>query len=228
MSAPLVLDLYSGAGGSGMGFARAGFEVVGIDIVFQPSYPFEFHQEEAIGYLVKILDNDMHLPDGRRVHAVDASPPCQRYTTLAKGSNNNVDEHPDLIPATRELLHETGVPWVMENVPSAPLIDPVVLCGEMFQLDVVRHRKFETNWPLRQPAHVKHRGKVAGFRHGVWTVRGPDAPYFAIYGDGGGKGSLAEWRTAMGVPWMQSKAEIAEAIPPAYAEFVARAMLAVL
>lgn len=225
---PLVLDLYSCAGGSGMGFARAGFEPVGIDIEYQGSYPFEFHQEEALAYLTKVLDNDMRLPDGRRVHAVNASPPCQSYTALAKGTNNNSDAHPRLIEPTRELLQETGVPWLIENVVGAPLIKPVTLCGEMFGMDVIRHRWFETNWGLAQPKHVKHRGKVAGYRHGVWTTRGPDAPYYAIYGNGGGKGTLAEWKQAMGIDWMRTKAEIAEAIPPAFAQHIATEMLAVL
>jgi hypothetical protein len=219
-----MLDTYCCAGGTGMGFHRAGLDVVGIDIADQPSYPFEFHQEEAINYLTKVIDNGMRLPDGRRVHAVSAGPPCQRYTTLAKGCNHNTEDHPDLIPATRELLQETGVPWVLENVPSAPLVDPTTLCGEMFGLGVIRHRKFETNWALPQPAHVKHRGRVAGYRHGEWFT----GPYCAVYGDGGGKGTLAEWKVAMQIDWMKTKAELVESIPPAYTAHIGAAMLAVL
>lgn len=221
---PLVLDAYCCAGGSGTGFARAGCEVVGIDVNYQSSYPFEFKQEEALGFLLKVLDNGMRLPDGRRVHAINASPPCQHYTALARGTNGNQKDYPALIEPTRELLQETGVPWVIENVPAAPLINPVTLCGEMFDLRVIRHRRFETNWDLAQPVHIKHRSRVAGWRHGQ-TYEGY---YFAVYGNGGQKGTLAEWKMAMDIDWMRTKAELVEAIPPAYTQYIAEQMLSVL
>jgi hypothetical protein len=139
---------------------------------------------------------------------------------LAKGNNNNVDQYPDLIPATRHLLQQTGLPYVIENVVGAELIDPVRLCGEMFGLGVIRHRLFETNWPLAQPAHVKHRGRVRGWNHGTYH----DGPYVAVYGEGGGKGTTQEWSEAMGIDWM-TRDGLREAIPPAYTEFIGKQLI---
>jgi DNA (cytosine-5)-methyltransferase 1 len=208
-----LLDLFCGAGGAGTGYHRAGFEVVGVDIAPQPNYPFEFHQADAIDYL---------LSNFTRFDAFHASPPCQAHTTLAKGNNANTDEYPDLIEATRAALTATGKPFVIENVPSAPLNNPITLFGEMFGLAVIRHRLFESNFPIDRPHHIKHRGRVAGWRHGEKF----DGPYFAVYGNGGGKGSLDEWRTAMEMPWCETKLEIAEAIPPAYTEYVGKYLAA--
>lgn len=225
MTEPLLLDLYCCAGGSAMGLRRAGFDVVGVDVRYQPNYPFEFVHTEALGYLTKVIDNDMRLPDGRRVHAINASPPCQAYTALARGTNNNVGDHPKLIEPTRELLAEAtaaGVPWMIENVAKWALINPVKLCGEMFGLRVIRHRWFESNVTLPQPEHIKHRSRVAGWRHGQ-TYEGY---YFAVYGNGGQKGTLAQWRMAMGgIDWMGTKAELAESIPPAYTQFLGAALI---
>jgi hypothetical protein len=101
----------------------------------------------------------------------------------------------------------------------------VTLCGEMFGLEVLRHRHFELGgWSMKQPPHVPHRGRVKGWRHGEYF----DGPYFAVYGDGGGKGSVAEWQRAMGIDWTSDKVELAEAIPPAYTELIGREMLAAL
>lgn len=201
-----------------MGYYRAGFDVVGVDINPQPNYPFEFFRMDAIEWLQSAADN------GTRFDAIHASPPCQRYTTLARGNNANVDDYPDLVPPCRELLQEIGLPYVIENVPTAPLIDPITLCGEMFGLGVIRHRVFESNINLTEPAHIKHRGRVAGCRHGEWF----DGPYFAVYGDGGGKGTVAQWQTAMGIDWTDVRKEIAEAIPPAYAEFIGAQLIQAL
>jgi DNA (cytosine-5)-methyltransferase 1 len=123
---------------------------------------------------------------------IHASPPCQRYSTLGKGNNANSDKYPDLLAPTRDAIAATGKPYVIENVPSAPLVNPIMLCGEMFGLRVIRHRLFESNVLLMQPEHLPHRGRVAGWRHGEKF-------------DG---------------PWCQTKLEIAEAIPPAYTEFI--------
>jgi DNA (cytosine-5)-methyltransferase 1 len=211
MTRPLLLDLFCGAGGAAWGYHQAGFRVVGVDIVNQPNYPFEFYQGDALAALRSV----------NGFAAIHASPPCQAHTTLAKGNNGNVDKYPDLVSATRQALIDTGLPYVIENVPSAPLDNPITLCGEMFGLGVIRHRIFESNVLLMQPEHVPHRGRVAGWRHGKRF----DGPYCAVYGDGGGKGSLDEWRSAMGTPWMQTRHEIAESIPPAYSEYVGALLL---
>jgi DNA (cytosine-5)-methyltransferase 1 len=106
---------------------------------------------------------------------------------------------------------------VIENVAGAPIRRDLVLCGEMFGLSVIRHRFFELGgWTADRPEHRKHRGRVAGMRHGEWFT----GPYFAVYGDGGGKGSVAQWQEAMGIDWTDVRKEIAEAIPPAYTEFI--------
>lgn len=211
MSRPLLLDLFCGAGGAGMGYHRAGFDVVGVDINPQPNYPFSFIQDDALA---------MGLAAGG-FDAIHASPPCPRYTTLAKGTNGNEDDHPDLVDATRELILKSGLPYVIENVPGAPLRDPIMLCGEMFDLDVIRHRMFESNILLMSPEHPQHRGRVSGYRHGGWF----DGPYLAVYGDGGGKGSVAQWQTAMGIHWTNNRKSIAAAIPPAYTEYIGTQLL---
>jgi DNA (cytosine-5)-methyltransferase 1 len=204
---PLLLDLFCGAGGASMGYHQAGFEVTGVDIKPQKNYPFHFNQGDALEFLHEY---------GHYFDAIHASPPCQRHSTLGKGNNANSDKYPDLLAPTRDAIAATGKPYVIENVPSAPLVNPIMLCGEMFGLRVIRHRLFESNVLLMQPEHLPHRGRVAGWRHGEKF----DGPYFAVYGNGGGKGTLQEWRDAMGMPWCQTKLEIAEAIPPAYTEFI--------
>ncbi|MEQ4716075.1 hypothetical protein [Nonomuraea sp. B19D2] len=114
---------------------------------------------------------------------------------------------------------------MMENVAGAPIRMDLRLCGEMFGLAVIRHRFFEIEgFRLDQPTHPRHRGRVSGFRHGVWHV----GPYFAVYGEGGGKGSVAEWQEAMGIDWTDVRRELAEAIPPAYTRFIGAAAMTAL
>ena len=123
---PLLLDLFCGAGGATRGYRNAGFYVVGVDIAPQPNYcGDEFHQADALEFLIGNFT---------KWNAIHASPPCQAHTTLAKGNNNNTADYPDFIEATRALLQMVGKPYVIENVPSAPLFDPITLCGEMFGL----------------------------------------------------------------------------------------------
>ena len=165
---PKLLDLFCCQGGAAMGYHRAGFDVVGVDIELQPNYPFEFVQADAMLYAA------IH---GAEFDAIHASPPCQGETVL-QFVNNNRDSHPRLIEPAREVLDGIGIPYVIENVVGAELKDPVRLCGEMFSLGVIRHRLFETNWPLEQPEHVKHRGRVRGWRHGHFY----DGPYVAVCG----------------------------------------------
>lgn len=160
---PLMLDLFCCAGGMAMGYHRAGFEVVGVDINPQPNYPFAFIQADALTVLEVLLGrgrrmfNDAWIPLIREARVVHASPPCQARSDLQKQSKIDYEE---FVPRTRELLKATGLPYVIENVEGvaathdAQLIDPVMLCGTMFPgLRVLRHRLFETNWPLTQPDH---------------------------------------------------------------------------
>ncbi|WP_217369195.1 hypothetical protein [Nonomuraea antri] len=160
---------------------------------------------------------------GHEFDLIHASPPCQAFATLTTGTNQGRRVYPDLIAETRRALEATGRPWVIENVPTAPIKRDLMLCGAMFpELAVLRHRWFELGGiRVEQPEHPQHRGRVAGYRHGEWH----QGPYIAVYGKGGGKGSVAEWQQAMGIDWTSARREIRQAIPPAYTEFIARAVL---
>jgi DNA (cytosine-5)-methyltransferase 1 len=210
----LLLDLFCGAGGAGMGYHRAGFEVVGIDINRQPHYPFTFHQGDAMDPSAWLGATNGRMPD-----VIHASPPCQHYSDLAK-RNGNATDWPDLVAPVRELLQASGADWVIENVDGAPLIDPVVLCGIAFRLRVIRHRLFESNRMLLRPVHETHplvytrdRRKSQYGKLDEWTS--------PVMVNGGGNCSVAAARDAMGIDWM-TKNEINEAIPPAYTEWIGR------
>ena len=212
---PRLLDLYCGAGGAAMGYHRAGFDVVGVDIAPQPDYPFEFHQGDALDFLAE---------HGQEFDARHASPPCQASCALTKGTNNG-RKYLNLIPATREGLAVFDGPSIIENVQGADIRRDLTLCGEMFDLGVIRHRYFElSGFTSTQPKHRKHRGRVAGYRHGQWY----EGPYFAVYGDGGGKGSIPEWQAAMGIDWTDNRKSIAEAIPPAYTDWIGTQLIAAI
>ena len=128
---PRILDLFCCAGGVAMGYSRAGFDVVGVDIDPQPRFPFEFIQADALTLDMKFI---------KSFDAIHASPPCQSYSDLAK-RNGNAHEWPRLVDPVREMLIKSGKPFVIENVEGAPLINPIVLCGTMFKgLRVLRHR----------------------------------------------------------------------------------------
>ena len=222
-----ILDLYCRVGGASEGYKRAGFTVYGVDIEPIDDYRFPHYWGDALTVLEILLagggitfsnGETLYLSDFDSIHA---SPPCQFETALTKGTNQG-NVYPNLIPPTRALLDLTGLPYVIENVQGSQARRDLVLCGEMFELEVLRHRYFElSGWTMQPPAHKPHRGRVAGYRHGEWFT----GPYFAVYGDGGGKGTVAEWQRAMGIDWTSNRKNIAEAIPPAYAEFVGRGLI---
>lgn len=211
-----VLDLFCGVGGATRGYQLAGFHVTGVDIAPQPDYcGDEFVQGDALDFIAA---------NWREFDVIHASPPCQASTALTKGTNRG-REYVQLIPETRRLLRAPGLPTVLENVQGSDLRRDMTLCGEMFGLDVIRHRYFELNGfgfvPL---AHKPHRGRVRGWRHGTYH----DGPYVAVYGEGGGKGTVAEWQAAMGIDWTEDRKSIAEAIPPAYSRFIGEQLMAAL
>jgi SAM-dependent methyltransferase len=209
---PRVLDACCGVGGAAMGYHRAGFDVVGVDIAEQPNYPFTFVRADALEYVRE---------HGANFDLIHASWPCQHHTALTKGTNKG-RTYPDLIPAGRAAMRSTGRPYVIENVPGSTVRRDVTLCGEMFALAVTRHRYFELEgFTIAPPAHVPHRGRTKGWRHGRYY----DGPYFAVYGEGGGKGSVPEWQSAMGIDWTDVRREIAEAIPPAYTHWIGERFL---
>lgn len=208
---PRVLDLYTGVGGAYVGYERAGFDVVGVDINPQPDHP------SPAGFRkMNVLDLDP--ADLRLFNLVHASSPCQYDAAITRGTNKHLrHKYANLYEPTRQLLKSAGVPYVIETTSIPQERVSVTLCGEMFGLGVIRHRKFEFGgWSVNKPSHPKHRGRVAGMRHGVWY----EGPYFAVYGDGGGKGSVPQWQDAMGIHWTDNRKSIAEAIPPAYTEWV--------
>ena len=200
-SRPRLLDLFCCGGGAGMGYSQAGFDVVGVDIKPQPRYPFQFVLSDALDYLAK---------HGEEYDAIHASPPCQKWSTITKCGGNN--EHPDLVGPVRELLKEIGKPWVIENVPGAPLRSPLMLCGTMFGLNVIRHRNFETSHLVKPPCECSHTKRV--IKHG----RRPDRTkhYAAVTGH---FSDVAFAQVSMGIDWLGQK-ELAQAIPPAYTKYI--------
>ena len=216
---PRLLDLFCGAGGAAMGYHRAGFEVVGMDIEPQPNYPFEFVQNDAL-----MVMSFHPWWDVEPFDAIHASPPCQAYSDLQK---QNGREYPDLIGPTRELLQQAGLPYVIENVEGAPLRNPVVLCGTMFPgLRVIRHRLFETSFPLLEPGHPHHPLVFTHDKRKAHHGRLDQATAF-VQVTGGGNATVANKLAAMGIDWMTG-AEINEAIPPAYTEHIGHYLLAEL
>lgn len=202
-----LLDLYCGVGGAGWGYAQAGFEVTGVDINPQKNYPFEFIQADAVEYVKK---------HGHKYDVIHASPPCQAYTAMTTGTNAGKKVYDEtLLNATREALSDHRY-TIIENVVGAPVREDLKLCGEMFGLRVIRHRLFECSFDIEQPKHIKHRSRVNDWRHGERF----EGYYLAIYGTGGGRGSVDEWKDAMQMTWPQYKKEIAQAIPPAYAKYI--------
>ncbi|MFC8492446.1 DNA methylase [Streptomyces sp. NPDC057235] len=214
---PLLLDLFCCAGGAAMGYRRAGFDVVGVDIAPRPNYPFTFHRADALKYLADL----MATGEIERFAFVHSSPPCQDKCNLTIGTNRSKGwggTHVDLVPPTRVLLEASGLPYVIEQPNGrAKIRKDVWLCGEMFSLGVLRHRNFELGrWSVTQPAHPKHRGRVRGWRHGEFH----DGPYVAPYGNGGGKPTVPELQTAMGITWTDVREELTEAIPPAFSQWL--------
>lgn len=173
-----------------------------MDIEPQPHYPFEFHQADALTFPLDGFD------------AAAASPPCQAHTLCQRIRNN---DHPELIAPIRDRLRAAGIPYAIENVVGAPLIDPVELCGAMFGLRTYRHRLFECNFPITAPAHPAH---VAPIRKMGRPVR--EGEFMHVVGNFSG---VAMARKAMGIDWMP-RDKLREAIPPAFTEFVGRAMIA--
>jgi DNA (cytosine-5)-methyltransferase 1 len=214
MTRPRLLDLYCCAGGAAVGYADAGFEIVGVDIKPQPRYPFAFIQHDALTLDQRFL---------RSFDGIHASPPCQRFSDLAM-RNGNAHEWPDLIEPTRRMLRASGALYIIENVEGAPLEGPSMLCGTMFPgLRVLRHRLFETNFPLVAPPHGKHPlCFTMDKRKGHYGKLDEITAFVQV--TGGGNCSKAAAADAMGIDWM-TKGELNEAIPPAYTRHIGEHLL---
>lgn len=189
-----------------MGLRRAGFSVFGVDIAPQPRFPFHFIEADVMWSGSRIIAES-------EFDFIWASPPCQAYTMAQRLRGN---DHPDLIEPVRAMLKASGVPYCIENVPGAPLINPVELCGAMFGLRTYRHRLFECSFPILSPPHPPHDAKVT--KMGRRPIAGE---FMHVVGNFSG---AAEARAAMGIDWM-NRDELAESIPPAFSEFIARAFL---
>ncbi len=217
-----MLDLFCGAGGAAKGYHDAGFEVVGVDIAGQPSYPYEFIQGDALALLAYLLNGQAHCVTGQRwidlgmFDVIHASCPCQLDCAYRRKGHGVGDGYGDHIAATRDLLTATGLPYVIENVVGArhKLRNPIMLCGSSFGLDVQRHRLFESNVPMlappcdhswqtpRFPAATNRRAMSRRtVEVGVWRI------------------PLDVQQRAMGIDWM-ALPELSEAIPPAYTEHI--------
>jgi DNA (cytosine-5)-methyltransferase 1 len=229
---PRLLDLFCGAGGAAMGYHRAGFEVVGVDIKPQPHYPFEFIQRDAFGFLDTLQDAWTNL-GARYFDAIHASPPCQGYSRLRHLPWLKGREYPMLIDPVRKRLEALGLPWVIENVEDAPMPYYIVLCGTQLGLpSVTRHRKFGSNQLLWSLPHQKHDrvlasgGASLGKRYTGHGVTGVVKEISRI----SVAGHVTGWREAaehMGIDWMKRE-ELTQAIPPAYTEWIGRQLLAAI
>lgn len=202
-----LLDLYCGSGGASTGYAQAGFKVTGVDISNHKDYPFTFIKANVLSLDKSFLD---------QFDVIHASPPCQSFSSLRKLAiaQGHDSKKPNLIPQTRDMIKHK--PYVIENVPGSPLNNPVQLCGSAFDLKVRRHRLFESNMLLQGTnCYHKAQGKVIG----VWGHRNDQIP-------GGGKSAstIEEARMAMGLNYM-NWANIIEAIPPAYTEYLGRQII---
>ena len=215
MSKPRLLDLFCGAGGATKGYQRAGFYVVGVDIAPQPNYcGDEFVQHNAVTYEWGDFD------------ALHASPPCQPFTRYNNMRPDLPARYPDLVDIMRERFQYTPTPWVMENVQGAPLINPIMLCGSMFGLDVQRHRFFEmSHAPLMLPP-CQHEWTPDRFPGGRSMQRGGHsrAKVRATVEIGSWDIPLEVQQQAMGMDWT-TLSELSEAIPPAYTEWIGRELL---
>lgn len=208
-----ILDLFCGAGGAGMGYHQAGFKVVGVDISDQPEYPFEFTKGNALDYV---------LTHGSEFDAIHASPPCQHFTKYKNCRKDINERYEDLVEPTRAALIESGKPYVIENVVGAPLINPIVLCGSMFGLDVQRHRLFESNIDLQVPRKCDHKvWKPNRFPGGRSRERGHARVLCR------GTVEVGRWnikidvqQRAMGIDWIKNLRMLSQSIPPTYTQCI--------
>lgn len=210
MIRPRMLDLFCGAGGCSVGYHRAGFDVVGVDIKPMPRYPYQFIQADALEYVAQ---------HGHEFDAIHASPPCQGYSRMRHVTGK---EYPLMIEDVRAALRSTGKPYIIENVEGAPLVDDVLLCGTMFGLKTFRHRKFETSFFVLAPIHITHTLFGKASKQGRPCTE--ERQYLTVTGNFSG---IANGRRAMDIDWM-SKRELTQAIPPAYTQYIGRHLMGVI
>jgi DNA (cytosine-5)-methyltransferase 1 len=206
-----LLDLFCGVGGASVGYAEAGFEVHGVDLKHGKRYPFTYTRANVLD----ILKDQEFINQFDVIHA---SPPCQTHsiTKHLRNAQGKSTSKVDLIPETRAALIASGKPYIIENVPGSPLINPVQLCGSSFNLKVRRHRLFESNMPLQGSAcYHKKQGRPIG----VYGSLNDEIPQ-------GGKtaATIDEARKAMGMDWA-IWTELVEAIPPAFTKYLGHQLI---
>ena len=201
-----LLDLYCKAGGASRGYALTGFEVTGVDIKKQKRYPYKFIQGDCL----ELMQDTNYL---KSFDVIVASPPCQTHsiTQHLRNAQGKLTDKIDLIPQTRAALMSSGKPYVIENVPGAPLLQPVQLCGSSFDLKVRRHRLFESN--------VKIVGSICNHKNQGRPVGIYGSMRDEIPGGGHTAKSIEQAREAMGIDWM-IWGELVEAIPPNYTKYL--------
>jgi len=201
-----LLDLYCGVGGASAGYAAAGFEVHGVDLKHGKRYPYTYLRADVLD----VLRDDNFIQQFDVIHA---SPPCQTHsiTQHLRNAQGKTTSKVDLIPQTRAALIASGKPYIIENVPGSPLINPVQLCGSSFNLKVRRHRLFESNMPIKGTGcNHKAQGRPIGV-YGSLNDQIPNGGRTAV--------NITEARQAMGIDWA-IWTELVEAIPPAYTDYL--------
>lgn len=224
MQRPLLLDLFCCQGGASAGYVRAGFDVVGVDIAPQPRYPFTFIQADAMTYLAEVIaSGEIH-----RFAALHLSPPCQEYSAL---KSLKTRQYPDLLAAARDLAIASGLPWILENVATAPMAQGVMICGTALGLNVRRHRLFDSSHLLYGPGPCRHDlDDINVYGHNAWNYRPRSEQWKRTYTRTNAKQCpvpVAQAKVAFQADWM-TLAGLAECIPPAYTAWLGRQLLATL
>lgn len=224
MNKPRLLDLFCGAGGCAKGYADAGFEVIGVDIMPQKNYPYEFHCADALTFPLDGFD------------VIHASPPCQEYSSTRHLRNATTDApriREKLVSQIYMKLRASGLLWVIENVPGAPMPDSITLCGSMFGLPIRRHRWFACSHYLYAPGPCRHTDScinvIGGKIRGYGSLRSQTLYHTA---KGETRHREAYFRSevgakAMDIDWM-TRAEMSEAIPPSYTRWIGSQLLDIL